>query len=381
MIFSDQLNKNLLSAKVKSSADVNFMYFKKEMVVSGAKTNYLNINLKHQLCQITTILDASATGYNIKEISSVIGPHQEEFVFHLANGDINRLGDVSQAKVIFPELNTSRVESLPTIVNCVDNNSAYYTISSISIGELNQVNIKPFNDLVISPGVKYTIKLILNPTDEYLTYEDQSSVRINGKIWMRYNLGVDTSKINLDQNIVNENYHGNYYQWGRKTPVAKGTSSLVSNWDGSNNPPTTVWNNGTIDEPHKGSNDPCPNGFRVPTTAEFKHLISSVTSGEIGTWVNSPTNYGSAKVLKSKRNNSVNIIFPAQGWFGAKGNGMPYQSVGIDLRGNAGYYWTNEASALTTNLFKISENDLKAFTSSSNLSNRVVSYNIRCIAE
>ena len=106
---------------------------------------------------------------------------------------------------------------------------------------------------------------------------------------------------------VNCGYHetdfpyGKFYQWGRmygqgigepydKSEIvfADGGVSLVggqhksnadkfytnsSNWLSA--PDNTLWNSGTDDIPKKGVYDPCPDGWRIPNTAELKDLAAN----------------------------------------------------------------------------------------------------------
>ena len=47
------------------------------------------------------------------------------------------------------------------------------------------------NDLNITPGVRYNLKISLQPNDKYLSYRGYRAVRLSGMIWMRHNLGAD----------------------------------------------------------------------------------------------------------------------------------------------------------------------------------------------
>ena len=50
-------------------------------------------------------------------------------------------------------------------------------------------NIK-IENLKVTPGVKYNLNINIVPVDTYLTYMGVPAARINGQIWMRYNMGV-----------------------------------------------------------------------------------------------------------------------------------------------------------------------------------------------
>jgi|GEM_PF-1479241 len=133
----------------------------------------------------------------------------------------------------------------------------------------------------------------------------------DGKVWLNNNLGADYTNLNksgsfnLAQQATGDNdalAFGSLFQWGRKpdghelmtytsstgpgTPV-NGTTSTLSdnptnalfiapsngygNWWASNIPYPTFWQQqGTANV-----NNPCPSGFRVPTTAEYTTWISA----------------------------------------------------------------------------------------------------------
>ncbi len=95
-----------------------------------------------------------------------------------------------------------------------------------------------------------------------------------------------------------------------------------------------LWNNGTESAPVKTEYDPCPDGWRVPTYAELKGLISNrstMTSvdGQNGYWFSGASTYTS---------DVPQVFFPATGLRdcsdGAKANN----------RGYDGYYWASRPS-------------------------------------
>jgi len=97
-----------------------------------------------------------------------------------------------------------------------------------------------------------------------------------GAIWADRNLGASQIAVSL----TDANAYGDLYQWGRNTdghqsrssgiatgPVASGSEGsnfIISNSDWLSSSDDTRWNGSA-----KGIHDPCPNGFRVPTEAEW----------------------------------------------------------------------------------------------------------------
>lgn len=340
--FSNVNNKTLATSSVSVAGNLDFLYALKSLTLTGGVSNEVNVILKHKFSQITTTIDATATGFNVTAITSTINPTIPNASIDLSNGTITRSGTAVNATVTFPTLGTQTIVGTPNILNSVVAGTGTYTIGSITVGPLTQSNINVFTDLSITPGVKYNMKVKIIPTDAFLTYLGQSAVRINGKIWMRHNLGANTT-LNADQSPSIAGLHGNYYQWGRILPVASGTATASNaNWNGTIIPPNTSWNIGTEAIPLKGVADPCPTGYGIPTNTEFQDLINNTTYSSIGTWTSSATNYSAAIVMSSKRKNGVKITIPAQGWFPASGSNdtPPFTSGALALRGMNGVYHT-----------------------------------------
>ncbi|UZJ65742.1 fimbrillin family protein [Sphingobacterium sp. KU25419] len=384
VIFSNPANKTLATSSVNITGTQDFMYYRKDMTVSGGTTtNYLEVVLKHKLSQITTTIDATQTGYNVTAVTSHFTRHNSTATINLADANIARTGTVGNSAVTFTSPNALIVTSAPTIINANANSTTSYTIDNITIGPLTQSNITPFTNLNITPGVKYNMKLTIIPQDIYLTHQGLPAARINGQIWMRHNVGADYTR-DPDQSPVISNLHGNYYQWGRITSVGSRTSTSVSNWNASNNPAVTSWNlqNGTSNRPEKGPADPCPTGFRVPGNGEVQALLNNtVHTNTTNTWTANNTEYRSAKILTSKRNRAVKVVLPAQGWYSAAGNNPPYTALGLALRGSNGFYWTAYRSGNANTELSISSSNISLANRPANLSNFVISHNIRCIAE
>jgi len=383
--FADNSNKTLRNSSITIDGNMDFLYAKQKKTVIGGITNQVNVSLKHRFSQITTIVDASKTGYEITAITSTIGGHNPKATINLFDGAITRTGTVTGSAVVFPALSSQIVTSTPTIINADVSNSSY-NIGSITVGPLTKTNITPFTDLIIKPGVKYNMTLTLTPADGYLDYKSHQAVRINGIIWMRLNEGVST---NLNPDITTpytSSYHGNYYQWGRFEEVANGSSINVNtNWDGVNRPDDDAWNWGDKYNPVKSINDPCPMGYRVPTEDEYNELFANTSPSSRGDWRESSTNYTAAKVLTSKNNKNIKIIFPAQGYFSADGpvsGNPPYTALPIQLRGSAGGYLTSSASrwGLVRAIFFENEHYVNEAPGNHN-GRKYSALSLRCVAE
>jgi len=182
----------------------------------------------------------------------------------------------------------------------------------------------------------------------------------NPQAWMRHNLGVDTI---LDPDVPVQAIHGNYYQWGIFAPVANANtpSDAIAGWN------TTSAADGSWLDASKTEKDPCPSGFRVPTSTQFTNLISNTTQNNVGTFTNSPTNFGFAKVFTG---GGDKMTLPAAGTR-LNTNGA------LSNRGDTGFYWSRTQNG-ATNAYRLVFNSTSVNVNSIN---RTDGYSIRCISE
>ncbi len=211
-------------------------------------------------------------------------------------------------------------------------------------------------------------------------------------VFMAHNLGADT---NADPLEPSWKLNGAYFQWGKKpvdtngnnyrTKVNNGPEGFaaapsgpdaseandgtVANW--STTPAADGAWNLTEGSPVKTSNDPCPNGFRVPTRNEWVSIYSTTPvntqtnwSNE-GTYSDSPTNYTAGK----KVNNS--LYLPASGY-------RMYNNCLLLGRGSYGIYWSSTKTD-STSAYMLSFNSW--FVTPGDFSNLLHGFSVRCVAE
>ena len=358
------VGSNLSTATISATSTQDIMYYKTTMTPDGntGAQNYLNVILKHSFSTITVNVDASLTnGYNITNITgATLGKVFPTATIALNSGTVTSSGTATTIAVPFPaNPNSNNVTATSAVIinNANNTNDGTFNIASLTIGPLTGTNVA-FNNLTIQPGARYNMTIKLIPQDSF--FDDTTSLpgttfkvaRINGKVWMRYNLGVDPlTNPNPDLTAPsNTGLFGNYYQWGVITPAALGNAEPgpIIPWNTSIVPAANAWNSGTETAPVKViTNDPCPANFRVPTTTEFQDLVSSTvqTNTNDTSWDNgSTTNYASVKVFTSKRDKNVILSFPAAG-YRINTDGTLNTAAGIS-RGNIGIYWTSSAPTL-----------------------------------
>lgn len=267
-------------------------------------------------------------------------------------------------------------------INAIDNNSTILTIPSIKIGPVTATNLTPFTNLNVTTGVRYNLILNIVPADAFITHLGRPAARINGMIWARHNLATNST---VDPHLLplTLNRTGDYHQWGTRNRSGDGIATTANPFLASNNPAINAWNSGTQDAPIKTLLDPCPTGYRVPTSPEFTALLSSTNGTNVGNF-SSANQYGSGRVLTSKTNPTVKLTFPAQGKLEVSGSSRPMTNIGIRERGTHGYYHTSRAygnDGLIWYTYNSSATSGSAFVGSTDIANKIRSYPIRCIAE
>jgi uncharacterized protein (TIGR02145 family) len=174
--------------------------------------------------------------------------------------------------------------------------------------------------------------------------------------------------------------NGGYWQWGRKGPNATqwlntntanfahgptGTGAGETNEGNISGWSQTAAPNGSWQDGMKTVNDPCPDGFRVPTKAQWDGVVANNTQSIVGTWSNNSNNFSTGRFFGPA------LMLPAAG------NRNSADGT-LNQRGNFGYYWSSTASVTAGNA------RCQFLTSVGNLmldSSRRVGHSVRCAAE
>jgi hypothetical protein len=214
-------------------------------------------------------------------------------------------------------------------------------------------------------------------------------------VWKRFlchNLGADT---NANPFTPSASIHGAKYQWGAQTGES---GRYISQSEDQNNVTTFLSNvykpNQSWSDSVKTANDPCPNGYRVPTLQQWIGIVDYyggtglVKVTKIGTFIDDPTNYGSMLIVGD------HLPLPAAGervgTVTLDNNNLPIASTTADvwLRGSITNYWSSTQTDIIPQPFALQAGIFEGRTNFSNpyiiagfFELTVAALPVRCIEE
>ncbi|AQX01460.1 fimbrillin family protein [Elizabethkingia anophelis] len=155
-------NGNTLATAELPASTEDLMYFKRTMIVTGNKTNNLDVVLKHQFSQVTLKLDATNIG-NIQDIGQTyfFSTQRGGIIF---NNDkiVLRIAPDPNAYVKFPPLdNSPKATSNPTLIISGDSDTGFLFIDSITINGTTKNGLR-LENLNFRLGVKYDLNITFN---------------------------------------------------------------------------------------------------------------------------------------------------------------------------------------------------------------------------
>lgn len=196
-------------------------------------------------------------------------------------------------------------------------------------------------------------------------------VSLTGKIWMDRNLGASRAATNWKDELS----YGNLYQWGRpKDGHEKKTSSITTSLSSSSQPINGLfiivsaeprdWQNPqnvNLWQGVNGVNNPCPNGYRIPTKDEWTE--------EIATW---GTTSGNAFASPLK--------LPLAGLRGFSDGNLAYSGTSNPSDYSMGVYWSSTVNTRVNETQNSYHLDFKFDGFKSVGSNRrAYGFSVRCI--
>ena len=356
---------NISSASVNyDDANRDFMY-QKISYTPVNDNNTLNITLRHKVAQITTIINSGSLGSITNITGGVLTPHYSNGSILLSSGVMSgRSTTTSGAALSFSGLNTSTVTSTPVFINADTggNVTGGFSADITIAGATKMINLP--NSFKITPENKSNLTINLMKCGAYIGPNTNPA---NYKGFMCQNLGATAGTDPFSAVAAN---HGAKYQWGAQTDetgryISQSTdqsnSGVILGWNSSGKP------NGSWSDTSKTANDPCPSGYRVPTSAQWQAVISNNNVERVGSWSNDG-NYTTALYFRNPSNVRT-LMLPAAGYRRNTNGAL------LD-RGSYGRYWIS--SEATSNALSLVFN-----SSSVNVYNspRTYGFSVRCVAE
>ncbi len=366
---------------INTASYPQFMLFRSGAIHIGpSNDNNLNIAFKYMFSPMRVTIDATPTnGYLIGGVGGTrLSSGRAIALISLASGNIVYDGESTSSVLTFSS-NQQQVITSNTVWMANNISDASLQIGSLRVGSVTRATPIVLNNIPIQPGVGYHIRLRVVPSDRYEVIDGQEAALIDGRYWMRRNVGVSRT---IDPDLPDENgsfqlLFGNYYQWGkqeiRATPLTGAEASESEQWS------TPALNGSWYSETDNGGkiveNDPCPAGWRVPTSKEFYDLINQttqlVTDNKGTNWNASVTNVYTAKVFRSKRDKNVVLTFPTAGAY------QPGDRMLIE-RGSIGFYWTSTEQSDNENSVRMRFTINNDANIGAGRSNRPYAFPVRC---
>ena len=184
----------------------------------------------------------------------------------------------------------------------------------------------------------------------------KDGVVINGVRWATRNVDMPGTF------AENPESSGMFYQWGRN--IAWSSTNPMINSDGG-----MEWDsNFYTGDAWTRANNPCPQGWRVPTREEIQTLID--TDNVVSEW----TTINGVNVRRFTDINTGNRLFlPAVGWC-LSGSGTLFHA------GSNGIYWGSTIGS-TANAWYLGFDSGSVGAGSNNFGNRASGFSVRCVAE
>jgi len=236
----------------------------------------IDVKLKAKSTGIRIILDTSDIlgenlGSEITQISSSNIKYNYSNKIHLKNG-AKKLSKLIEKNTVFEDVNntilSNNIENITLLPKDMNNLEVSLELKIKGLVETIKTNLV-LRDL--KQGFINTYRIKLKRCGAYL-----GANKTNWRQFMCHNLGADYSK---NPFTPSADIHGDKYQWGYKTPIIKQEDDIYQI------DPVPGWNRvEKHDTWNRGIDDPCPDGYKVPTKEEWENVIRYNTLTRIGNW-------------------------------------------------------------------------------------------------
>ncbi|WP_254081594.1 hypothetical protein [Elizabethkingia anophelis] len=297
--------------------------------------NTMSVVLRHKIAQVTTKINSNALSApnNITSVTSakLIGNNQNA-EFNLSNGSTASRSTSQNVETTFGQSPSTEWTSNAVFINAKSNTATDKIISfsaDVTVnGTSNTVTVN--NGFTINPGFRTTYKINLKETKcgAYL-----------GTTWREfacYNVGADT---NTNPFIPVKGNHGGKVQWGHNQNSTGRYIDQTADQNTPGKPIGWVSTNSTSDW-EGGANNPCENGYRVPTKNEWEDFVNTYKNSTDLLYTSLPWNNGSyTNAIFIQKNGKKTLMLPITSIRSASTsltNDGTRTNVGI-----IGFYWSS----------------------------------------
>jgi len=359
------------SGNVAVPAGTDLLWYSTTDTVTAGSIIPVAVTFVHRFSSVKVVANSWGVGPDISAVSASLN---NAYVVNLmATDGTFSVGADSTAGVSWSDTTSKLRTSNTTAIyaNGATSFTVTFPANSVTIGGVTSGSSKSVTfTKTLAAGTRYILTVRFIKCGAYTasgTY----------KGFMCHNLGADYT---ADPFTPGYKLNGAYWQWGKKNysvgaPTSTGGAEPSYVWNSTNyNTSSAAWNSGTEAAPVKNNNnDPCPSGYRMPTSSEWNGVIDNNTGGKVySTWVADAGNFNSAQTFGSSAG-AVTLQLPIVGL-------RSYANGSLANRGAIGNYWSSSVNT-DINPYFLYSNSSNLFVTNLSTSIRGMGFSVRCIAE